>query len=376
MIGKNLYKLDVNADLSNERLKSLIFFYAPLIGNDALALYQYLALKGSTYIYDELNNLLANLNISIDSFESSCSSLNKYRLLKTLRQADNYVFVINKPLEMKEFIKDDIFVREFILKTSGDYYRELLSSIHADNNYQGFEDVSDTLSIESLKNWSKDDETYLRNKSEEKSYDFNTLFNISYFLKDISTIMFPMKYRNEENLKQIAVLADLYGISYDKMRSYVANAVNKSDEHFNINSLKYSCMNSLADYKKVEDGKYNVPCQAYLMSLQDGKEVTEYDKKILYTLAFKYHLNNEVINVLLAHTLRNCDNRLIENYIYPIASDLHRNDIKTAQDALQRLSRDYLTDKSEDTLPVYDTSKNKKLSDEEINKLLSLRGKQ
>ena len=376
MLGKDLYKVDVNGELSNERLKSLIFFYAPLIGDDATILYQYLLLRGSTYSFAELNELLTYLNKSVDVFESNCNNLNKYRLLKTLKQDNRYVFVVNAPLTIKEFIKDDIFVREFIMKTSGEYYRILTAGVFADNNYYDYEDISDTLSLDDLKMWSREDETYLKtNGNKTNTYEFNTLFDINYFLKDISSLMFPMKYRTVDNLKQIAILADLYGISYEKMRGYVANAVNKSDDSFNINQLKYSCMNAKTNYEKVSEDKYNVPCQIYLMSLQDGKEVTEYDKKILYNLSDKYNLNNSVINVLLAHTLKVCDNRLLENYIYPIASDFHRNDVNTAQKALERLSMDNSRTKQSDSLPVYDSASNKKLSDKELDELLSLRGK-
>ena len=36
MLGNDLYKVEVKNELSNERLKSLVFFYAPLVGSDAL----------------------------------------------------------------------------------------------------------------------------------------------------------------------------------------------------------------------------------------------------------------------------------------------------------------------------------------------------
>ena len=111
------------------------------------------------------------------------------------------------------------------------------------------------------------------------------------------------------------------------------------------------------------------------MSLQDGKEVTDYDKKIIYNLSNRYHLAPAVINVLLEYGLKNCDNRLIENYLYPIASDLHRNDIHNAKDALNRLSRPYEKNKKEDKLPTYDSSINKTMSAEEEEELLKLMGK-
>ena len=44
MTGKDLYHIEKNGELSEERLRSLLFLYRPLIGNDAQALYQYLLL--------------------------------------------------------------------------------------------------------------------------------------------------------------------------------------------------------------------------------------------------------------------------------------------------------------------------------------------
>ena len=63
MIGNNYYKIDVNFELSGDRLRSLVLFYGPLIGNDALALYEYLVLNGSSAGFDRLNELLNSLYI-------------------------------------------------------------------------------------------------------------------------------------------------------------------------------------------------------------------------------------------------------------------------------------------------------------------------
>ena len=63
MIGKDLYKTEINAELSGERLKSLVFFYGPLIGNDALILYEYLVLQGTQYSFNEINDLLYHVMV-------------------------------------------------------------------------------------------------------------------------------------------------------------------------------------------------------------------------------------------------------------------------------------------------------------------------
>ena len=375
MIGKDLYKTEINAELSGERLRSLVFFYGPLIGNDALILYEYLVLQGTQYSFNEINDLLTSINISIDDFEFYCIKLNEYRLMKTLRQANRYIFVFSNPLEIRQFIKDDILVRDFILKTSGEYYRRLTADIYASSDHSGFEDVSSTLSLDTLQDWKKEDEAILQ-MERGKAYDFKTLFDVNVFLKDVSTNLLPMRFRTKENIEQMAVLADLYNISYDKMRTFLPKAARTGSNEFDLKELRYLCMNARTDYKKVESDRYDVPCVSFLMSLQDGKEVTDYDKKIIFRLSERYHLSVPVINVLLEHGLRNCDNALIENYLYPIASDLHRNDIQTSNEAKERLARPYGKRKeNSDNLPVYDTSANMALSESEEEKLLELMGK-
>ena len=112
------------------------------------------------------------------------------------------------------------------------------------------------------------------------------------------------------------------------------------------------------------------------MSLQDGKDVTRYDRQIIYNLAHDYNLNVPVINVLLKHTLDNCDNRLYEKYLYGVAADLHRNDIRTAEQAKQFLKNDRNKKQSTaDRLPQYDASRNTILSKDEEEEILKLMGK-
>ena len=373
MLGKDYYRIETDCELSDERFKSLIFFYGPMIGNDALVLYLNMAYRQSAYSFNELNELLSFLNVSVSDFESRIDILNQYNLVRTLNLDNKYIFVVNSPLNRKEFINNDILVREFILKTSGNHYQSLIADMRNNDNHHGFKDISNHLPIDSLANWTKADETYVPQKNDD-TYSFNTLFDVNVFLKDISTNLLPMRFRSRENLEQMAKLADLYNISYDKMRTFLPKVANTETDEFDLNTLRYLCMKAKVDYEKIEASDYGVPSQKYLMSLQDGKELTDYDKKILYKLSNEYHLSIPVINVLLEHSLKNCDNRLLENYIYPIASDLHRNDIKSASSALDRLSRTYSNVRQEEPI-VYDTSKNKKLSDEQLDELLSLRNK-
>ncbi len=376
MLGKDYYRIETDVELSGEKLKSLVFFYGPLIGCEALDLYEYLVLKGSSIGYAKLNDLLQELNLSIDHFEELIGHMNEFRLLKTLKKEDHYIFVLQAPLDMNEFIKDDIFVRYFILKTSGANYQKLISTLVEPDEHRDFENVSKTLTSEALSGWTKSDETYINKsrKSKKEKYDFNTLFDINVFLKDISPTLFPMRFRTRNNLEKIAIYGDLYDVSYDRMRVYLAQVSDFDADSFDLKKLEKVCMSSSGNYEKIEKGRYDVPCVRFLMSLQDGKEVTESDRYLLSKLSAKYHLSAPVINVLVEYGLKNCDNRLVEKYLTKTAADLHRNDINTADEALKWLYNSG-EKRSEDKLPSYDTSNNTSLSESDEEELLKLIGK-
>lgn len=385
MLGNDLFKVEVKADLGYRRNKSLILFYNPLIGNDAHYLYEFLCMKGTSNSFEELNKLLNSTRYSIDKFEDCLKNLNKYGLITTLKkkeeeetQIDKYIFVLENPLDFDEFNNDPLLVRDFILKTSGNYYQMLVMEARSFSKHKGFEDVSYKFDLKELENWKKGDESYLKPLPNVGKYEYGTMFNINVLLKDMSTVLFPLKFRTDENLKEIARLADLYNISYDKMRVIISKTVANSSKTFDLNDLKNKCILAMPDYRIIEEGNYKVPCELFLMNKQGGKEATPYDKRVINELSSKYFLNPEVINVLIEYTLNNCNNQLMEKYMYSIASDLHRNGINTAEEALDRLNGNKAkvkkVTKKKDIEVVYDGSKNKEVSKEELEALRKFRG--
>lgn len=385
MLGKDLFKVEVKADLSYRRNKSLILFYNPLIGNDAYYLYEFLCLKGTSSNFEELNKLLNSTRLSIDNFEECLKKLNKYGLLTTLKKkeeeqkedSNRYIFILENPLDFDEFSKDALLVRDFILKAGGQYYQMLISEARSFSKHRGFDDVSYKFDLKELESWNLNDEQFLKPLGNiDKSYDFNTMFDVNILLEDMSLNLFPMKFRTSENLKEIARLADIYNISYDKMRIIISKTLRSDSKSLDLKELKNRCIAALPDYRVIEKGNYKVPCELFLMNKQDGKEVTPFDKKILNDLSLKYHLTPEVINVLIEYTLNNCENHLIEKYMYSIASDFHRNGIDDYQSALKSLNGSTSKTKKEtkkDIKVVYDNSNNKDVSKEELEALRKYR---
>lgn len=334
MVGNSLFKIESSVSLSDNTYKSLLIFYHPLIGSDALYLYQYMVLKGSKSGFVKLNELLNSLSISVDTFEKQLKKLNEYKLVNTLKDDndDRYVFLLNDPLSLGAFINNNVFVRDFIQKTSGEYYRSVISDLRFKGKYKNFSDVSYKLDKGILNNWTYEDEKYIQ-KQPVESYNFNTIFDIDVFLNNVSTTLFPLRCRSKENLKLIAEFADLYDISYQKMAEYLSEVITHKDQTLDLNLLRYKCERSLGEYKTVAGDDYRVACTTFLMNKQNAKSLTPEDKKIITLLNRDYGLKVEVINYLLEYSLLNCDNRLIQKYIFSIAADLHRNNIETAEQA-------------------------------------------
>lgn len=378
MLGKDLFKVESSHELTNEGLKSLVLFYAPLIGVDALYLFEFLQIKGSSS-FEELTKLLNSLLISIDKLEANLNKLNEYKLVQTLKanNEDKYIFVLNAPLKPLEFIKNDIYVRDFILKTSGEYYQSLLINIREFSSHKEYTDISKKLDPHILDNWNENHESFVKRKDIKENFEFNTFFNVNEFLKDISTTLLPLKYRTKEILKEMANLADLYNISYEKMRTYIPKVLKSDSTEFDLKLLKYLCENSIGEFKQINPGEYNVPCELFLMNKQNGKELTPSDKGVIYKLNNEYHLNAPVINYLLEYALNQCDGKLIEKYLYAIASDLHRNNVDNidkAKDCLNVENNFNVTKrKGKEPKPDYTNANNPKFDANKFNEIMKKR---
>ena len=380
MLGKDYYKIELHTSLNDDLRKSLTTFYLPLIKADAFSLYEHFIYSNENSFYP-LTSLLTATCFSLSTFEDALDKLNEYRLVKTLKNKneDRYIFVVNNPLSMYEFTKDDIFVRDFIKKTSGEYYQNIISAIRTFSNNIDYEDISKKISADILTDWSKEDESYLHAKNTNFEFSFNTFFDINKFLKDISTTLLPLNFRTEENMKELALLADLYNISYDKMRTFLPRVCSSNKNQFDLNLLNFLCEKSHSEFRKIEDGAYNVPCELFLMNKQGGKDLTSYDKRLIYVLSHNYHLTPAVINVVLESSLNKYDNKLIEKYVYPTASDLYRLNITSADKALERLSK-YTKNKtkkatSTNIVPDYSTNNNQPFDKKAYDELMARRDK-
>jgi len=375
MVGKNGLKVESIAIPDQDRLKSLFYLYRPLVSGQAILVYQYLLLVGDSV--NNISDLLAYVGFSIEALENTLQQLNRYHLVRTYRKDDDYLLVINEPLKMPDFIKNEAYARELHLKLGKNELQKRLKGLRSSDS-KLYEDISAAYDGSILKQkWNQDQENDYRKLKETKAIKVsNTLFDIEEFLAECNQFLFPISERTPQNLEIIARYGDLFNVSYEKMKTYLARSVD-SDDHLNIELLKSACVGSKNEYQPTNG--YEVPCINFLMNLQDGKELTPFDRKCLITLSDKYHLNSVVINVLLEHCLKECNGRLFTNYIYPIAANMHRQDVDTLAKAKQyfnneKIAKKKISNNVIEEVPSYQEANQNSLSEEELAELRKWRG--
>lgn len=376
MLGRDNYKIQGFSELKANEWRSLYLLYQPLVNNEALMIYSYFV--NAVSHEGIISDLLISLNMTLDSFIVGLEKLNQFRLLDTYHHnlKDQYLFILKEPKDTDHFLNDDIFSRILLNTIGKDRYSQLYASlISSKENLNFYKNETKNLVYNNLNNWtSENEEEFKRIKKQEiPSQEYQSYFDIKRFLKEASNVLLPLKFRTKDNINLICRYADIYNISQERMRVIIGNVVSSNLNEFNTHLFKLKCANARPEIKSIAKGDYNVPCALFLTHLQNGQAPAPSDMQLVSELVEKYHLNIEVVNVLLEYALKRCDNRLIKTFIFPTAADLHRNHIANKKDAMDFLYNSKVKLKNthpQDILPVYDDSNNPEISDEEYEKLL------
>lgn len=364
MIGNDLIRIEGIKEISKDRLCSLLFLYREILSNDAVIFYlELLSIKH--FDYKRISTLLSVFDLNIIKFEKLLHNLEIFNLIKTYNKDNEYIIEMMAPLAINDFFNNVIYDR-LLANRVGDGYKNLKEIFKDENtDKRGYKDISAKLDID----WSKE--------NEDRYQDLNKLtkesiFPIEHFMKNVSYNLFPKGLRTYENISYIAKLADSFGVSEDAMRRYILNSmVYEPIPFLDKKKLKEYCLKN----RPLDNGGdgYNMPSLLFLKKAQKGVEPTYNDRLMIYKLSNdkEYHLNTDVVNVLLEYALKECDNELKPSFVYTVASNWHRNKIDTVQKAKAMISdRKRTFKKREDIIPEYDSSLNPEITEEDLKKYL------
>lgn len=372
MHGNDLCFFDGVRDISSKQLKSLVLLYSEISSRDDIDFYLKMVFYEKNS-FKRISDVMTFFNISPSEFERRLHNLEKVELARTYNRDNEYIFVLLNPLEFKDFFAHPIYGRLLMKKVNREHFYELKGMCEEVSfDYRKYQDISEKPLFSELSDWDQEKEKDYRITSSVKELTrIDSYFDISHFMKNISSALFPVELRTNDNLNTIAKLADAYGVSESDMRKYLKDAISINPLNFDEKKLNSLCKNTKGITGDNDNG-YKMPCAAFLTKLQSGRALVPHDLNIIDQLINKYYLNPEVVNVLLEYAMKRCDNQLIPNFIYAIAANFNRKGIKTSDEALKALTAKKTEKSSErkEELPVYDSANNISVSTEDISRYL------
>ena len=328
--------LELHGTLSSEGFSSLQMLYAPLLGKDALILYQTL-LSLAMQPQKIRNHLLLQKisGIRMEHMEHCRGLLEQYLLVKTYFDGTRnaYIYGLYMPKSGSEFLRHDVFGRLYMKKMGKQVYefarKNFAPLIVEKERYQEI-----TTSMQRLMDWDEQAEENFRDLRPLPSPTHALAFNFDIFLSGLSNMVFPQGERTAENLQFIAEKAAIYGIEEKDMQVFVGKSMNLKNNTLDRNKLVRFMQRAKKTYDKTFDDPYQMPPVRFLQSKQQGIPVSSADQRLIDdVLVEKYHLQSEVINVLLEYVLERCNQVLSKAYVEKVAATWVRQGVDTADKA-------------------------------------------
>lgn len=373
LYGENMYSVETNITLNNERLETLVLMYQPLIGAKATMLFLTL---NTALIHTNYSNLSLISNLTIEEIEHSLILLEQYRLIKTYKKKEHtdYIHVLLEPLRCNEFINHYVYGLE-LKKVIGTHQFNVLLIKYKEKYLlkDDYVEITETKVFNKNHFDEEDLEKLIKNSNSEIT--INDKFNFDLFLSDASELKFPSKLRTTENLNLISELALFYGISELRMATLVYRSIDYKNGELVVDKLLDRVRREQVEYEH-NINKYDLPTVAFLKSIQNGAAVSDYNKKLLEQLAFEMKLTRQVANRVIEYTMELNNNRLIHNFALQIATTWKAYDVKTVEDAndiIRKIDysqkKNFIPDQSSNQVSRETVVNDKQFSDEESNKL-------
>lgn len=343
----NKYLVNISFD-DRPSLSSLIYFYAPIIGNEATFFYQLLFKESQNVfinnIYILQERLLTLLNISEDKLLQLVSKLEFVGLLTLYvnpATKDRITFVLNRPLSVNNFMKHESLSK--ILKIKINEQNILINQ----KPYL-------------INKFKKNEQDILLTKefqiSPKNDVPFDKL-NITFDLSTIFELLEQEKidYTNWDKEME-TVIADsvlIYDLSIMEIINIIV-AMKKLSLKINPRSFKQyveekkkpnlNKISKIFDFKdittetKLELIKKFQPIE--LIELLFERKPYQEEIDLIKDLKSKYKFNNSLINLLLDHS-KLVNDAIIKNYVKKIATTLIKNKIDNFEQAKLHLKTAY-----------------------------------
>lgn len=355
--------------------KSVFKVYQRLIGSSAVTLYGYLFYeelnkneKSHQDICDALNCTLAKLDQDFERLEQF-NLIDIYVKYGTINQ---YIYKINPPLSVLNFLKNDVFGRLYLKQVGASQYEYQLeeASTHC-LLLSEYEPIKHSIDKTFMQTWSAVEENSFNGSTEPIKVRTDLGFDIRSFLSECSQLLFPKRYRTESAIESIKEIGSIYGVSVSRMIELVGKCYAENETSLNVKRLRKLASNEMVqEYPKVES-IYDYPPVLFLKKLRKDIEPTALEKYLLNQLVGTMGLSPNVVNVLIESSYKSNHQVLNTRHVEMIGLQWATLNIKTVDQAKKQASTSFksssTTKRRVEKVSDYTTVEQKTLSFEEEN---------
>ncbi len=355
--------------------KSVFKVYQRLIGSSAVTLYGYLFYedlnkneKSHQDICDALNCTLAKLDQDFERLEQF-NLIDIYVKYETFNQ---YIYKINQPLSVLNFLKNDVFGRLYLKQVGASQYEYQLeeASTHC-IALSEYEPIKHSIDKTFMQTWSAVEENSFNGSTEPIKVRTDLGFDIRSFLSECSQLLFPKRYRTESAIESIKEIGSIYGVSVSRMIELVGKCYAENETSLNVKRLRKLASNEMVqEYPKVES-IYDYPPVLFLKKLRKDIEPTALEKYLLNQLVGTMGLSPNVVNVLIESSYKSNHQVLNTRHVEMIGLQWATLNIKTVDQAKKQASTSFKSSSSSkrrvEKVSDYTSVEQKTLSFEEEN---------
>lgn len=341
--------------LSIDDYASISTLYQPLIGCEALALYEvmYSLLDRQVLSQDELIycNLLDLLKLSNEKFDEARLRLEAIGLLETFKKNDVFVFLLKAPLTPSKFLNDTVFGAYLKSEVGEQMFNMLVSKFKIakfdrlgyDNVTASFDDI-----FESTENEMPNINGFILGRKPNTSVNIeNHNFDFSLFESNLDESL--LEYGITPQIRRTIInLSYVYGFNEDEMVSICNSSIGRNG-YLDLAMLKRKAdryyKHEAAAPLKIEVKSKISEDELRAMNLVANTSIVEmldnywpdYPQTYLKTIGEIYdqiNLDRGIINILVFHVLKLKNGELpTVNYFKKTAENWANSGIITREDA-------------------------------------------
>ncbi|WP_277678746.1 replication initiation and membrane attachment family protein [Gracilibacillus dipsosauri] len=374
ILPSELYIVDLSRDVQLSFTSSLTHLYQPLIGIDALSLYQTLYSESTLQIdrsdYQTHHVLMNYLGLPLDRIYRARRKLEAIGLLQTFEsnqdEQKTYRYLLHPPLSSTAFFQNDFLSHLLYHQLGSEKFKLVKSAFLKKEAKQSPSSIETTAKFEDvfqLRDKDMDAELIHKYDDEVSEIPINTVVDFEWITQILEQRMLPVnKILTAENKKLINQMVAMYDLTNHEIEKALLWAMNDQNrlnraefqaaclDLVNANGSKISL--KVTEYKQkispipetsaqpkskeellVERLEHISPKQL-LEDLSDGAAASTQDLKLISEIMTQQGLTAGVMNVLVHYVMLKTDMKLSRNYLERIASHWARKNVKTVRQAM------------------------------------------